>query len=673
MIAPPRSDLVETLHGVAVADPFRPLEDLDAPATLVWATAQNARTREFLDAQPGRAEATAFLRQAMDYQRLGVPERFGDRWFAWRQRGLEAQGTLVCRGETESEWRTAIDPNLLSADGTVALSGYFCSADGRRVAYLTSTAGSDWQSLRVRDLASGADLPDALEKCRFTSVAWHLNGSGFLYSKPIAAEASGAQQPLRHQLFWHRLGDQQADDALVFDLPDQPQAILSPYRSVDGKFFFCHAQAGSDRNNGVYVRPIDGGKFTVLFPMGKAQFFPDGPINGHWYALTDHEAPNRKLIAFEADERAPWRTIVPESRATLAGWHVEGERIVLIETVDAAMRLASVRLDGSDRREIAVPAMSSVSITAGDGKSGSSRVGLYGFTRPLEHYRLELPTGQLVLERGSDAQFDVSDIVVRQIFVTSPDGTRVPMSVLHRRDLKLDGHARALLTAYGGFGASILPTLSFEAVLWVRRGGVYAVANIRGGNEYGRAWHEAARKAGRLLCFADFAACAEALSAQGYTRADRLAIKGGSNGGLLVAAVMERRPELVGAVVCEVPVTDMLRFQKFTVGAYWMSEYGDPDKPEDFAILKSYSPLHNIAAGRRYPPILITTADHDDRVVPAHAYKFAAALQEAAPADSTILLRVGMRAGHGAGRPTDKLIGDIADVQAFLEAVLPGT
>jgi prolyl oligopeptidase len=672
MTSPPRSDLVETLHGVAVADPFRPLEDVEAPATVAWATAQNVRTRAFLDAQPGRADAVAFLRQAMDYERLGVPERFGDIWFAWRQRGLEAQGTLVWRRENETEWRTAIDPNGLSADGTVALSGTFASLEGRRVAYLTSTAGSDWQSLRVRDLASGADLPDVLDKCRFTSVAWHPDGSGFLYSKPIPAAAGNAPQQLRHQLFWHRLGDAQDKDTLVFDLPEQPQAILSPYRSLDGKFFFCIAQAGSDRNNGVYVRPVAGGAFAELFPMGKAQFFPDGQINGLWYALTDEGAPNRKLIAFAPDAPTQWRTIVPESRANLAGWHVEGERIVLIETVDAAMRVASVRLDGSDRREIAVPALSSVTITAGDGKPGSSRVGLYGFTRPLEHYRLDLDASRLVLERGSDAKFDVSDIEVRQIFVTSPDGTRVPTSVMHKRGLKLDGHARGLLTAYGGFGASIMPTLSFEAVLWVRSGGVYAIANIRGGNEYGRAWHEAARKAGRRLVFADFAACAQALVAQGYTRPGRLAIKGGSNGGLLVAAVMQRYPGLVGAVVSEVPVTDMLRFQKFTVGAYWMSEYGDPDVAEDFATLRSYSPLHNIEKGRKYPPILITTADHDDRVLPAHAYKFAAALQEAAPADSTILLRVGMRAGHGAGRPTDKLIGDIADVQAFLDAALPG-
>jgi prolyl oligopeptidase len=668
MTAPPRTELVETLHGVAVADPFRPLEDIDAPATLAWAQAQNTRTRAFLDAQPGRAEAVAFLRQAMDYLRLGVPERFGDTWFAWRQRGLEAQGAMVWRREGGRDWQVAIDPNGLSADGTVALSGTFCSADGRRVAYLTSTAGSDWQSLRVRDLDSGQDLPDALEKCRFTSVAWHPDGSGFLYSKPI--DDATAPPPLRHQLFWHRLGAPQAADELVFDLPDQPQAVLSPYRSHDGKFFFCHVVAGSDRNNGVYVRPVAGGAFKMLFPLGKAQYVVDGMVDGQWYVLTDDGAPNRKLVAIFPEAPDEPRTIVAEGRANLTGWHLEGERIVLIETVDAAMRLASVRLDGSDRREIAVPPLSSVALSSGDGKPGSSRVGLYGFTRPLETYRLDIDASTLVLERASDAKLDLDDVVVKQIFVTSADGTRVPMSVIHRRDLVLDGRARALLSAYGGFGVSLMPTLSFEAVLFVRRGGVYAIANIRGGTEYGRDWHEAARKAGRFKCFADFAACAEALAAQGYTRAERLAIKGGSNGGLLVATMMERHKELLGAVVCEVPVTDMLRFQKFTVGAYWMSEYGNPDDPEDFKILRSYSPLHNVAPGGVYPPILITTADHDDRVLPAHAYKFAAALQAHASPDNTVLLRVGFRAGHGAGRPTDKLIGDIADVQAFLEAVL---
>ncbi len=408
MTAPPRTDLVEILHGVAVADPFRPLEDVDAPATIAWASAQNARTRAVPRCAAGACGGAFLLRQAMDYQRLGVPERFGDAWFAWRQRGLEAQGMLVWRRETDSEWRIAIDPNGLSADGTVALSGTFTSLDGRRVAYLTSTAGSDWQSLRVRDLDSGADLPDALEKCRFTSVAWHPDGSGFLYSKPIDAAASNAPQQLRHQLFWHRLGDPQDKDTLVFDLPDQPQAILSPYRSLDGKFFFCIAQAGSDRNNGVYVRPVGGGAFAELFPMGKAQFYPRRADRRNVVRADGRGCPQPQADRLRArcahamdDDRAgeprqsgrlacrgrAHRADRDGRRRDAAGERAAGRQRPARDRGAGAVE----RRDHLGRRQVRLVAHRALRVHAAAGALPA---------RPA--------TPQLVLERGSDATLDVS-------------------------------------------------------------------------------------------------------------------------------------------------------------------------------------------------------------------------------------------------------------------------
>lgn len=670
--AAPRADLVETLHGVEVADPFRPLEDMNAPATQAWAAAQQARTRRFLDAIPGRAAIVDFLKTAMDYESLSVPERHGDTWFAFRKQGLEPQASLVVRRDDETDWHVAIDPNGLSHDGTVALSGSHPSVDGTRIAYLTSTAGSDWQELRIRDLASGGDLDDVLTGCRFTAVAWHPGGTGFLYSRPARDGEAPAHDRDRHRLYWHRLGTPQAEDRLVFERPELARSTIYPYLSWDERHFLCSVQDGTDPNNGIFVCPIDELRFEELVPVGKAEFWATGLIGGRWYLLTDHAAPNRRLVAVDPalPEAEHWREIVPESAAILDGWRVVGDRLLLSAIVDASHRLFTCGLDGGALTPVPLPPMSSVALGWARRGAESIPIGLFGFTRAMETYRFDAATSGLTLTRPSAARLNLDDVEVRQDFVTSSDGARVPVTIIHRADIARDGTCRALLTGYGGFGISLLPSLSFEAVNWVRRGGVFAVANLRGGAEYGRAWHDAARKRHKTRSFDDFVACAEHLIATGYTSPERLAIKGTSNGGLLVSACMIRRPDLFGAVVAEVPVTDMLRFHKFTVGGYWISDYGDPDDAEDFAILRGYSPLHTIEHDQRYPPILITTADHDDRVVPAHAYKLTAALQETQPVDSKVFLRVGARAGHGAGRPTEKLINDLADVAAFLETVL---
>lgn len=551
----------------------------------------------------------------------------------------------------------------------MALSGAFPSHDGALVAYLLSDAGSDRQTLQVRDAASGCDRDDALTHCKHTSVAWLADGSGFHYTRIAGPDDDAAWDKRSQRVFLHRLGTKQAEDQEVFALPAERNLTIWIWASDDHRLLAISARRGTDEKNGLWLAPlVSGTPARALFPIGRAMLVPAGNRGARWFATTDLDAPNRRLVAFDEDRPDPesWRTVVGEGDGVIDSCAVLGERLAVVRQHHVSHRLSFHDLDGRESATVAFPEQVSLVMGRPRPDDRSLLFGVSSYRESFKIMRADATSGAHELLRASAARHDLTDCVVRQVFVTAKDGARIPMTLIHRADMVPDGSAPTRLYGYGGYGISMLPALSFGIALWVRLGGVYAIASIRGGGEYGRAWRDAVRGARKQTSFDDFIACAEWLAAQRITRPGRLAISGGSNGGLLVASCMLQRPDLFGAVVCAVPVTDMLRFHKFSFGAFWVSDYGDPDTEADFRALHAYSPLHNVASGGRYPPLLVTTADHDDRVVPAHAYKFVATLRVLADPANRILLRVDRRAGHGIGKPTDMTIREIADVTAFV-------
>ncbi len=668
---PPRDATRETLHGVAIADPFRPLEDVDDPGTAAWVAGEDDAARAAIAAMPGRAAMRAFLKRVWDYPKSGVPERRGRYWFHWFNDGLAPQWSYAVQDSLDGPRRTLIDPNTLSADGTVALSGAFPTRDGRLVAYLLSEAGSDRQILRVRDVASGADLADELRWCKHSSLAWLADASGFYYTRIAAPEDDAGWDRRSQRVYFHALGSAQAADRPVFADPAEKNLFVWIWASDDDRLLCLSTRRGTDEKSGFAIAPLAAGTpLRPLFAMGRAMFVPVGNRATQWFAISDLDAPNRRLVGFSEDRPEPWRTLVAEGDGVIDSATLLDGRIAVVRQHHVSHRLSFHDLAGAETASVAFDEQVALTLGRPQPEDRELLFGVVSYRAPFVVRRADSWTGRDAVLRESAAREDLSDCVARQVFVTAKDGARVPMTLIHRRDLVFHGDTPTRLWGYGGFNVSLLPNFSFAVALWVRLGGVYAIASIRGGGEYGRAWHDGARGASKENSFDDFIACAEWLVAEKITRPGRLAISGGSNGGLLVAACMERRPDLFGAVLCAVPVTDMLRFHKHTFGAFWVSDYGDPDRAEDFAVLRRYSPLHNVARGAKYPPLMVTTADHDDRVVPSHAYKFVATLRAEADPANRILLRVDRRAGHGMGKPTDMVIEEIVDTTAFLADAL---
>ncbi|MBL8838417.1 MAG: S9 family peptidase [Alphaproteobacteria bacterium] len=669
MAAAPRDATIDVLHGVAVADPFRPLENVDDPATSAWVAAEDGAARAAIAALPGRAAMRAWLTRVWDYPKLGVPERHGRRWFHWFNDGLSPQWSYAVQDSLDGARRTLIDPNALSADGTVALSGAFPTRDGRLVAYLLSEAGSDRQILRVRDVASGADLADELRWCKHSAVAWLADGSGFHYTRVASPDDDPAWDRRSQRVYFHRLGAPQAADRPVYAEPAEKNLFIWIWASADDRLLCLTTRRGTDEKNGLLVAPLESGApVRMLFAVGQAMLVPTANLGTRWFAVTDLDAPNRRLVGFDEErpEPAAWRTLVAESDGVIDSAALLDQRLALVRQHHVSHRLSFHDLDGRETATVGFDEQVSLALGRPRPEDRELLFGVVSYRSPFVLRRADAMSGHHAVLRQSAAREDLSDCVARQVFVAAKDGARIPMTLIHRRDLVFSGDTPTRLTGYGGFNIALLPSFGFGIALWVRLGGVFAVASIRGGGEYGRAWHDAARGAAKETSFDDFIACAEWLVAEKITRPARLAISGGSNGGLLVSACMERRPDLFGAVVCSVPVTDMLRFHKFTFGAFWVSDYGDPDKAGDFAVLRRYSPLHNVGRGAKYPPLLVTTADHDDRVVPSHAYKLVATLRAEADPANRILLRVDRRAGHGMGKPTDMVIAELVDTTAFL-------
>jgi prolyl oligopeptidase len=667
--------VVDDYFGTAVADPYRWLEDDRSAATAAWVEAQNALSRTWLDAVPERAAIRRRLERLWDFERFGAPRKRGGRYFYERNAGLQDQAVLYVTDGPAGAPRVLLDPNALSKDGTVALREWAPSEDGKLLAYGISEAGSDWITWRVRRVDDGVDLPDAVRWSKFSGAAWRRNGSGFFYARYDAprpgAEPSGVTQD--HQIWFHAVGTSQDADRLVFRRPDQPEWYLGAGVTDDGRFLVVTASKGTNPETAVFVADLSRGETAprpVLAAMD-AEYTVVGNDGETLYVLTNKDAPRRRIVALREDAPA-WQTLVPEgpARDVLSGAALVGGRLVVTWMRDARSAVEIWSATGRRLFEVPLPALGTVATVEGRQDDPEAFFLFTGFTQPGTVERLDTATGRTSVFRAPKLRFDPARFETHQVFYVSKDGTRVPMFLVHRKGLRRDGRNPTLLYGYGGFDVSLTPSFSVSRIVWLEMGGVLAVPNLRGGGEYGKAWYDAGRLARKQNVFDDFVAAAEWLVRERYTSRARLAIDGASNGGLLVGAVLTQRPELFGAAVPEVGVLDMLRFHRFTVGWGWKSDYGSAETREGFEILRRYSPLHNVRPGTRYPPTLVMTADHDDRVVPAHSFKFTAALQAAQGGDAPILARIETRAGHGAGTPTSKLVAERTDVFAFLVRAL---
>ena len=715
-----RGTQVDVYHGVSIADPYRWLEDTDSPETKAWVEAENKVTEAFLATIPERPAIKSKLTQLWNYARFSAPFKEGGRYFFFQNTGLQNQSILYVQDGSNAKPRVLLDPNLLSPDGTVALSGQTASDDGHYLAYSVSTSGSDWREVRVRDVNNARDLADTLKWVKFSNISWTHDNKGFFYSR-YDEQTSGNKMTnvnRNQKLYYHRVGRPQSRDDLVYDRPDQPDWLLSGSVTDDGQYLIITVEQGTDDRTRLYFIDLDNsGKPEINNPVVRlidkfdAVYDFIGNRGTTFYVRTDRNAPKGRIVAISIDNprEERWATVVAESKDALASAITAGDDIVAHYLQDAHSSIrfftssrddrrreqrprgqppqqrnpggiyddtstgpltrGAVQLTGagfSPRGELPLPGIGSVNEI--HGKQGDDEL-FYSFTSflyPTTIYRYDLNSRKNEVFRSPKVAFDPSLYETRQVFYTSKDGTRVPMFITAKKGVQLDGNNPTLLYAYGGFNISSTPSFSPANAVWLDMGGIYALANLRGGGEYGKAWHEGGMLAKKQNVFDDFNAAAEYLIKEKYTSTPKLAIRGGSNGGLLVGAVMTQRPELFGATIPEVGVMDMLRFQKFTIGWAWTSDYGSSDDPEQFKYLRAYSPLHNIKPGTCYPPTLAFTADHDDRVVPGHTFKFVATMQAAQSCANPVLVRIETKAGHGAGTPTTKQIDQAADRFAFL-------
>jgi prolyl oligopeptidase len=670
-----KSDQVDDYHGVKVPDPYRWLEDLDSDETRQWVEAENKLTFAFLNSIPERGAIRERLTKLWDFEKYGVPFKEGNRYFYTRNSGLQNQSVLYTVNALEGKPQEVLDPNVLSADGTVAVSGMEVSPDGKLLAYSLSASGSDWQEWKVRDVTTSKDLSDDLKWVKFSGVSWTRDGKGFFYSRYDEPKADALKATNYFQkMYYHKLGTPQAEDVLVYERPDQKEWLLGGAVTEDGNYLIINVSEGTDVKSRIYYKDLkakDAPVVKLLDDFDAAYNFIGNEGTRFWFQ-TDLQAPRGKVIEIDVakPERAKWKVIVPESKETLQATTFVDHKFVLNYLKDAYTQVKIYDTSGKFVNDIAFPTIGTADGFGGKPGDKETFYAFTGFTTPTTIYRYDFTTGKSTIFRQPKVEFKPSDFETKQVFYTSKDGTRVPMFITHKKGLKLDGNNPTYLYGYGGFNISLTPAFSVGNLVWMEMGGVYAQPNLRGGGEYGEEWHQAGTKLKKQNVFDDFIAAAEWLIANKYTSTPKLAIGGGSNGGLLVGAALTQRPDLFGAAIPAVGVMDMLRFQKFTIGWAWVSDYGSSDNPEEFKAIYAYSPLHNIKPGTSYPPTMITTADHDDRVWPGHSFKFAATLQAAQAGDAPVLIRIETKAGHGAGKPTSKIIDEIADRWAFLMKTL---
>lgn len=678
-----RVDQVDDFHGELVPDPYRWLEDTNAPETRAWIDAENELTERWLFQVADREEIRRRLSELWDYPRVTAPWQRGSRWFQLRNSGLQNQDVLYVMGGPEDEGRVLLDPNELSADGTVAMTSFDVTEDGKLLAYATSSGGSDWMVWHVREVASGEDRADVVEWSKYSGASWLKDGSGFFYGT-VDEPAPGAEYleaAQAHKVGFHRLSTGQADDEIVFEAPDEPEWISRAAVSHDGRFVVISTTRGTAPETQLRVidrdHPERAAHALVADFSSKASFVTNAGTT--FYLLTDDGAERQRIVAVDLDDpaRENWREVVTESDAMLLAARLCGGRLVCHYLKDACSQLAVFELDGSFVREIPVPGVSSLlpghdgDWFEGSADSATLHYVVTSFTDSGSVWTHDIDNGETRRIRPPSARIDPEAFVSEEVFVTADDGARVPLFITRRRDLEPTGDVPVLLYGYGGFDVPLTPEFSVSNAVFIERGGMYAMAVLRGGGEYGRSWQQAGKLAHKQRVFDDFCDCARWLASSGWSRPPRIAINGASNGGLLVGACVTQHPELFGAAVADVGVLDMLRFHRFTIGWAWKSDFGDPDDPVQYPWVRAYSPLHNVHPGRRYPPILLTTGDHDDRVIPGHTFKFAATLQAAASGDSApVLVRTETSAGHGAGLPTSKAIAAATDRLAFIERAL---
>jgi prolyl oligopeptidase len=670
-----KSDQVDDYHGVKVPDPYRWLEDLDSEETRNWVAAENKLTVAFLNEIPARTKIKDRLTKLWNYERFGVPFKEGNKYFYSRNSGLQNQSVLYTVTSLDGQPKLLLDPNILSSDGTVALSAMSVSEDGKLLAYSLSASGSDWQEWKVRDVETGKDLSDELKWVKFSEASWTPDGKGFFYSRYDEPKGDSLKGTNYFQkLYYHKLGTPQSEDTLVYERPDQKDWLFGGSVTQDGRYLIITVSQGTDVKTRVYYKDLksDNAQVVKLLDDFDASYnFIGNKGNVLWFQA-DLDAPRGKIIAIDITkpERANWKILVPESKEALQSVSVINHMFIANYLQDAHTQVKIYDSQGKFMREVEFPGIGTAAGFGGKARDKETFYVFTGFTAPSTVYRYDMVTGKSTIFRQPKVDFNPTDFETKQVFYTSKDGTKVPMFITHKKGLKLDGNNPTYLYAYGGFNISLTPAFSVSNLVWMEMGGVFAQPNLRGGGEYGEKWHQAGMKLKKQNVFDDFIAAAEWLIANKYTSTPKLAIGGGSNGGLLVGAALTQRPDLFGATVPAVGVMDMLRFQKFTIGWAWVSDYGSSDNADEFRALYAYSPLQNIKPGTHYPATMVTTADHDDRVWPGHSFKFAAALQAAQEGPAPILIRIETKAGHGAGKPTSKVIEEIADRWAFLVRIL---
>jgi prolyl oligopeptidase len=669
-------DHVDTYHGTVIPDPYRWLENADAADTKAWIEAQNRLTFSYLSDIPGREYLKQRLTALWNYERYTTPSKEGEWYIFSRNDGLQNQSVLYRQRSLETEAELLMDPNTLSEDGTIALSGMAFTKDGSLIAYGLQRSGSDWRDYKVRDVQTGQDLADHVRWIKFAGVSWTNDGRGFFYSRyPEPAAGDSLQGTVYDQkVYYHRIGTSQNEDVLVYVRPDQPEWGFDLTVTDDGRYGIMAVWHGTDERNRVYYidlgdadRPDVRGEVIRLLDDFDATYDFLGNDGPRFYFRTNLDAPRYRVIAIDVrqGERDRWETVIAEHEDVLAGVDIINDRFVAEYLHNAHSRVAIFSIAGEHERDLDLPTLGSVGSISGERDDTEMFYSFTSFLYPSTIFRYDFTSGEPTVFRAPEVDFDPTQYETRQIFYRSKDGMAIPMFLTHRKGIELDGTNPTYLYGYGGFNISLSPGFSVANLVWLELGGVYALANLRGGGEYGKEWHRMGMLENKQNVFDDFIAAGEYLIEQGYTSREKLSIGGGSNGGLLVGAVLNQRPDLFAAALPAVGVMDMLRFQKFTIGWAWVSDYGSSEDPEMFSHLYAYSPYHNLRTAD-YPAIMVTTADHDDRVVPGHSFKYAARLQAVQQGDAPVLIRVQTSAGHGSGKPTTMRIEEAADRWAFV-------
>jgi prolyl oligopeptidase len=668
----PTSNQVDDYHGTKVADPYRPLEDPDSAPTRVWVEAENKLTFGYLEQIPAREKIRARMKELLKYERFSVPEKKGKHYFYSHNSGLQNQSVLYWLPALDVQPKLLLDPNTLSVDGTVAVSGSALSDNGELLAYSLSASGSDWLEWHVREVATGKDLPDIIKWSKFSGASFSKEGKGFFYSRYDEPKEQSMLRDANYyqKLYFHKLGTPQSEDALIYKRDDQKEWGFGGSVTDDGRYLIIQISEGTDPKNRLYYKDLtksDSAVVALLDEKDAVYNFidNDGPV---FWLVTNLGAPLSRVIAIDTRNpgREHWKTIIPESKETLLSAAMLDNKFVASYLKDAHSEVKVFDVDGKYLRTVETPGLGTVQGFGGKRADKETFYSYTSYSTPATIYRYDLASGKSAVFRKPAVKFNPDDFETRQIFYTSKDGTRVPMFITARKGVSLERNNPTLLYGYGGFDISLTPAFSVGNLVWMEMGGIYAVANLRGGGEYGEPWHMAGTKLKKQNVFDDFIAAAEWLIANKYTQPKKLAISGRSNGGLLVGACLAQRPDLFGAALPGVGVMDMLRFHKFTIGWAWTSDYGSSDDAEEFKAIYKYSPLHNLKLGTKYPPTLIVTADHDDRVVPLHSFKFAATLQSAQSGEAPVLIRIETKAGHGAGKPISKAIEETTDEWSFL-------